>query len=439
MCTSALSQSFLFVSKEANRGSTMTPSMSVLYRELEPRLPVRLAGALASMGQSTLREILVSAAAPGIRSFAIGMPGTDLFPSEDMARAASELLTGDIRALQYGPPSAQLKKQVVELMRLRGVETREEQVFLTAGSQQAMDLLTRLLLEPGGSVVVEDTIYDGIQMVVRPLAPHVLTVPTSPVGGLDLDALEALLASGERPTFLYVIPEGHNPMGTSMSYDSRVRLVEISRRYGLPILEDDAYGLLRLDDGQAPPLRALDGERVFYLGSFSKILAPALRVGWIVLPEEQPFPVSALKHGTDLDTTTFAQRLLTTYLASGRLSGHVDGLRAEYRRRRDAMLGALDRHMPAGVRWHPPSAGIFVWVELPEGSDTTELLREAIETEQVAFCPGRAFSPRGESHVDHCLRLSYADSTPEQIEEGIERLARAVRSSLRVARMVAAT
>lgn len=417
----------------------MTPSMSALFREPEPSPPVRLAGALASMEQSTLREILVSAAAPGVRSFAIGMPGTDLFPSEDMARAASELLGGDSRALQYGPPSAELKRQVVELMRLRGVETREEQVFLTAGSQQGMDLLTRLLLEPGGTVVVEDTIYDGIQMVIRPLAPRVLTVPTAPEGGLDLDALEALLARGERPAFLYVIPEGHNPMGTSLAHERRERLVEISRRFRLPVLEDDAYGLLRLDGGQAPPLRALDGERVFYLGSFSKILAPALRVGWIVLPDEQPFPVSALKHGTDLDTTTFSQRLLTTYLASGRLPAHVEGLRAEYRRRRDAMLGALERHMPDGVRWYPPSAGIFVWLELPGESDTTELLREAIAEWKVAFCPGRAFSPLGGRHADHCLRLSYADSTPEQIEEGIERLGRAVRASRRVARMAAAS
>lgn len=416
----------------------MTPSTSSPDRQPEPSRPVRLAGALASVQQSTLREILVAAATPGVRSFAIGMPGTDLFPAADLAEASAELLRGDVRALQYGLPSAELKSQVVELMRLRGVETREEQVFLTAGSQQAMDLLTRLLLEPGGPVVVEDTIYDGIQMVVRPLAPRVLTVPTSPERGLDLDSLEALLASGERPAFLYVIPEGHNPLGTSLSHDRRVRLVEISRRFRLPILEDDAYGLLRLDEGQAQPLRALDGERVFYLGSFSKILAPALRVGWIVLPDEQPFPLSALKHGTDLDTTTFAQRMLARYLASGRLSGHVAVLRTEYRRRRDSMLDALGRHMPDGVRWHAPSAGIFVWLELPEGSDSTELLREAIETEKVAFCPGRAFSPRGDRHADHCLRLSYADSTPEQIEEGIERLGRAVRSSRRVTRMAAA-
>ncbi len=412
----------------------MTPSPSAGSRGVEPREPpVRLAGPMASVEQSTLREILEAAMAPGILSFAVGMPGTDLFPSEDMAWASAEVLRRDVRALQYGVPCPALAKHVVELMRLRGVETREERIFLTAGSQQAMDLLTRLLLEPGGSVVVEDTIYDGIQMVIRPLAPRVLTVPTRPESGIDLDALETLLADGARPAFLYVIPEGHNPMGVSLAHDRRVRLLEICRRYELPVLEDDAYGLLRLDGEAQPPLRALDGERVFYLGSFSKILAPALRVGWIVLPDEQPFPLSALKHGTDLDTATFAQRALSAYLDSGRLPVHLEGVRAEYRRRRDAMLGALERHMPDGVSWQRPSAGIFVWLELPTGSDATELLREAIHDAKVAFCPGRVFAPRGGHHLDPCLRLSFADATPEQIEDGIERLARMMRSSRRVA------
>lgn len=417
----------------------MTPPTSPLFQQEERRVPpVRLAGSMASVEQSALREILVAATSPGISSFALGMPGTDLFPSRDMAEAAADVLRRDVRALQYGVPCPELKTQVVELMRRRGVETREDQVFLTAGSQQAMDLLTRMLLEPGGTVVVEDTIYDGIQMVIRPLAPRLLTVPTRPESGIDLEALEARLSTGVRPAFLYVIPEGHNPMGVSLAHDRRVRLLEICRRYGLPVLEDDAYGLLRLDGEASPPLRALDGERVFYLGSFSKILAPALRVGWIVLPDEQPFPMSALKHGTDLDTATFAQRALAGYLASGRLPGHLSGLRREYRRRRDAMLGALERHMPDGVRWYPPAAGIFVWLELPPGSDTTELLRETIREERVAFCPGRAFAPRGGDHVDHCLRLSFSDATPERIEDGIARLARMVRSSRRVARMKAA-
>lgn len=398
------------------------------------RLPeaVRLAGAMGSFGQSTLRDLMAAASAPDVRSFAIGMPGTDLFPAGDMAGAALEVLQRDRRALQYGLPSPALKRQVVELMRLRGVEAREEQVFLTAGSQQAMDLMTRLLLDPGGAVAMEETIYDGIQMVVRPLAPAVLAVPTTPERGIDLDALEALLERGERPAFLYVVPEGHNPLGVSLELDRRLRLVEIARRFRLPVLEDDAYGLLRYQEGAPPPLRALEDRWVFYLGSFSKILAPALRAGWIVAPEELAPRLSALKHATDLDTANFAQRTLAAYLEAGHLPAHLERVRAAYRERRDALLAALERHMPAGVRWHPPAAGIFVWVSLPAGADATALLAEAIRTERVAFCPGRAFAVAGGRHADPCLRLSFADSNPEQIEDGIARLGRVARSFLGV-------
>ncbi|MFP3940066.1 MAG: PLP-dependent aminotransferase family protein [Acidobacteriota bacterium] len=391
-----------------------------------PPEALRLAGITRSMGRSALRDLLGAASAPGLCSFAVGVPATDLFPAEDMERAAAEVLRHDPRALQYGLPSDALKTQVVELMRLRGAEVREEQVFLTSGAQQAMDLLTRLLLDPGGRVVLEETIYDGIQMVIRPFAPEVLTVPTCPERGLDLDALEALLDEGARPAFLYVVPEGHNPMGTSLDVEQRTRLVELARRHALPILEDDAYGLLRYDDAVAPPLRALDDRFVFYLGSFSKILAPALRVGWIVVPEELIPLLSALKHATDIDTASFAQRAVAAYLEAGHLPAHLERLRAAYRTRRDTMLQALARHMPDGVSWHAPPAGIFVWLELPPGTDTMALLGNAIRRDRVAFCPGRAFAADGGDHADHCLRLSFADLSPERIEGGIERLGSAI-------------
>lgn len=385
-----------------------------------------LAAITRSMGRSALRDLLGAASAPGLYSFAVGVPGTDLFPAEDMERATSEVLRTDPLALQYGLPSAALKTQVVELMRLRGAEVRQEQVFLTSGAQQGMDLLTRMLLDPGGRVVLEETIYDGIQMVVRPLAPEILTVPTSPERGLDLDALDALLEGGARPAFLYVVPEGHNPMGTSLDPAQRIRLVELARRHRLPILEDDAYGLLRYDEDAAPALRALDDRFVFYLGSFSKILAPALRVGWIVAPEELIPLLSALKHATDIDTASFTQRVVAAYLEAGHLPAHLARLRAAYRTRRDAMLDALARHMPAGVSWHAPPAGIFVWLSLPPGTDAMALLRDAIRRERVAFCPGRAFAADGGEHADHCLRLSFADLSPARIEEGVERLGSAI-------------
>lgn len=417
-----------------SRATTQRPVVAA-----PPPEALRLAEITRSMGHSALRDLLGAAAAPGLCSFAVGTPATDLFPTDDMERATVEVLRRDPRALQYGLPAPDLKARIVELMRLRGAEVREEQIFLTSGAQQGMDLLTRLLLDPGGRVVLEETIYDGIQMVVRPFAPEILTVPTSPERGLDLDALEDLLAGGARPAFLYVVPEGNNPTGASLDLQQRTRLVELARRYGLPILEDDAYGLLRYDDDAPPPLRALDDHLVLYLGSFSKILAPALRVGWIVVPEELIPLLSSLKHATDIDSATFAQRVVAAYLEAGHLPAHLERLRAAYRTRRNAMLAALDRHMPDGVSWHAPRAGIFVWLELPPGTDTMTLLGDAIRRERVAFCPGRAFAADGGAHASHCLRLSFADLTPQRIEQGIERLGSAIAAAGRPDRQAAGT
>ncbi|HEX2643215.1 MAG TPA: PLP-dependent aminotransferase family protein [Thermoanaerobaculia bacterium] len=374
---------------------------------------------------SRLQEVMSLAARPGVLSLAVGMPATDLFPTADMAAAASRCLD-DRRVLQYGPPSRVVQEHIVELMAGRGVRCRPEQIFLTSGAQQAMDLMARLLLDPGGTVLIEETVYDGLQMVIRTYQPRILTVPTSAETGLDVDAVEALLARGERPAFLYVITDGHNPLGGSVSAEKRQRLVELARRHELPILEDDAYGNLHYEANPLPALRALEDRWVFYLGSFSKILAPGLRVGWVVVPEELVPVLRALKHGMDVDTSSFSQLSLAAYLAAGHLPGHVEKIRAEYRRRRDALLEALETYFGGRALWNRPGMGIFVWLELPPGTDSAALLRGAIEREGVAFSPGQAFAVQGSAHADHCVRLSFANLQPEQMEEGARRLARAL-------------
>jgi 2-aminoadipate transaminase len=384
----------------------------------------RLARSMASMGQSTLREVMDLVCRPGVLSLAVGLPAAELFPMEGLARAASRLLPSDPGALQYGVPYHPLKERVVELMTERGVRCRPEQVFLTSGAQQAMDLLVRLLLDPGDPVLIEETVYDGIRMAVKKSQPRLLTVPTDPDTGIDVDAVEALLAAGERPVFLYTITDGHNPLGVSLSVEKRHRLAALARQYRMPILEDDAYGFLYYGENPAPPLRALEDRWVLYLGSFSKILAPSLRAGWIVAPEELMPRLSALKHAADLDTPAFSHRLIAAYLESGELPAHLAALRAEYRRRRDALLGALETHMPPGLRWNHPQSGMFVWAELPRELDAAALLRAAVERENVAFSPGVAFSAEGRDHARHCLRLSFTNCDPEQIEEGVRRLAR---------------
>jgi 2-aminoadipate transaminase len=315
-------------------------------------------------------------------------------------------------------------------MLLRGVTCRPEQIFLTSGSQQGMDLLARLLLVPGGRVMLEQTVYDGMPMALKWLEPEILSVPTDLDHGIDADAVERHLLAGPAPAFLYLITDGHNPLGVSLPETQRRRLATLARRHRMPILEDDAYGFLYYEASPAPPLRAHEDEWVFYLGSFSKILAPGLRSGWIVAPEELMPTLSALKHATDLDTPSFSQWMISSYLASGEFPDHLTRLRAAYRARRDALLAALERRLAGAVRWNRPTAGMFVWVEMPERIDAARLVRTAIEEEKVAFSPGAAFAVQGSRHADSCLRLAFAHLTPEEITEGVERLARVIERAL---------
>jgi 2-aminoadipate transaminase len=364
---------------------------------------------------------------PGVLSFAIGLPASELFPREAFAEQAARVLRSDASALQYGLPYRPLKSQIVELMRWRGVACSEEQIFLTTGAQQGMDLLSRLLLPAGGQVLVERAIYDGIRLATRTQGPEVLTVAADLETGMDVDEVEAVLAGGARPAFLYVITDGHNPLGNSLSLEKRHRLVELARRYQVRLLEDDAYGFLYYGETPDLPLRALDDEHVFYLGSFSKILAPALRAGWIVVPPALQGQLSQLKHGIDLDVPTLGHRVVSAFLESGLLPDHLTLLRNEYRRRRDTMLSALREHFPAGVAWNHPRSGMFVWAELPPGMDAADLLVTAVESENVAFSPGFIFCA-GDPPGDRCMRLNFTFLPPERIQEGIERLGRAIRT-----------
>jgi 2-aminoadipate transaminase len=376
-----------------------------------------------------LREVMALSSRPGVLSLAIGLPASELFPREALAEQAARVLRTDASSLQYGMPYQPLKTQIVQLMSRRGVRCTEEQIFLTSGAQQGMDLLSRLLLPAGGQVLFERAIYDGIRLATRGQQPEILTVAADLDSGMDVDEVEALLAGGARPAFLYAITDGHNPLGVSLSAEKRRRLAGLARRYRMPILEDDAYGFLYYGEEPAPPMRALEEEWVFYLGSFSKILAPALRAGWVVLPPELAARLSPLKHGVDLDTPSLGHRMISAYLESGLLPAHLAMLREEYRRRRDAMLAALGEHFPAEVLWNHPTSGMFVWAELPPGLDAAELLRTAVETESVAFSPGVVFCA-GDPAGGRSMRLNFTSLPPERIEEGIRRLGRAIRATM---------
>lgn len=390
---------------------------------------VRLAGWARALDAMALRDILELADRPDILSLALGLPDPALFPMAELARASARVLAGDPAALQLTVPYAPLKRQVVALMAERGVACREEQVLLTAGAQQGLSLLTRLLCEPGSPVLLEEVSYTGLHRMLRPFPAAPVTVPTGLDGGLDVEAVAAALAGGLRPAFVYTMPVAHNPLGIDLAPAARERLIELARRYEVPIVEDDPYGFLWYGERPVAPLRALDADWVLYLGTFSKVLAPALRVGWAVVPEALVPKLALVKDMTDIDCSTFAQRVVAELIAAGDFARLLPRLRREYGARRAALLDALARHLPAGTRWGSPSAGMFVWVELPRGIDTADLLRAAVEREQVAFVPGAAFTLDGRG-ARNALRLNFTNCAPEMLEEAVERLGRVVRAAL---------
>lgn len=387
-----------------------------------PELP--LASWARRLAPSAMQDMLQNITKPGVFSLALGLPAAELFPTEGMGEAAARVLAEQGGALQYSATLQPLREHIVAMMAKRGVRCTPQQVFLTTGAQQGMNLLVRLMLESGQSVMLEDRVYSGFQQVLEPYQAKRLAVRRDARTGIDLDAVESVLKSGEKPAFLYTMSDGHNPLGTSLAQEARERLVKLARDYRMPIIEDDAYGFLQYEDTVLPPLRALDGESVFYVGSFSKILAPALRVGWVVVPESMVFRLATVKESSDIDTATFTQRIILSFLDSGRLEGHLTRLRQEYRLRRDALLKALETHMPKGATWTKPTSGMFVWVELPEGADTTAMLPRALETEKVAYLPGQAFSVVGGRSAAHCMRLNFSNCEPARIEEAVARLGR---------------
>ena len=391
---------------------------------------MRVATWARTIKPSTINEMLALTAGPDITSFALGLPAPELFPTEAYARAAERVLSTDRRALQYGPAFRPIKSQIVEIMRGRGVECTEDQVVVTAGAQQALSILSRFLLDPGGQLLLEQVAYTGFQQVIEPFRPELLVVPTSLEKGIDVDAVEAYLSAGAEPAFMYVISDGHNPLGISLDPESRTRLLELARRYHVPIVEDDAYGLLYYgeDTSGLLPMRAQEDRWVFYVGSFSKVLAPAARVGWIVAPRDLVPAISGTKDACDLDMNNFCQRVVSAFLAEGQLDGHLDMLRREYRTRRDLMDAALREHFPAGTRWRVPSNGALMWAELPEGVDCGALLPEAVRTERVAYVPGNAFTTDGSRHASNCMRLNFSFPARKEIENGIAALGRVMRA-----------
>jgi 2-aminoadipate transaminase len=390
-----------------------------------------LSNGARSMTSSAIRDLLKVTEQPEVISFAGGLPAPECFPTEELTAAAERVLVErPLSALQYGPTEGYrpLRELIITIMRGRGLSIPIEQVLTLNGSQQGLDTMGKLLIDQDSIVLVEEPTYMGALQAFRPYSPKFIALPMDE-DGLDISALEQLLKSGAHPRFLYLVSCFQNPTGITPSPERKRALLEVAARYSLPIVEDDPYGELFYEGTRPPILAAMDTEmhgelrHVVYLSTFSKLLAPGLRVGWAAVPKELVSKFAQAKQGLDLHTGSLSQAVAYEACRDGLLDRHVPTIRATYHARRDAMLASLDKLMLKEVRWTRPKGGMFVWLTLPQNVDSTILLEASLE-QKVAFVPGTSFHANGGG--TNTMRLNFSHSSPERITEGVSRLARSI-------------
>ncbi|HMO44833.1 MAG TPA: PLP-dependent aminotransferase family protein [Rubrivivax sp.] len=374
---------------------------------------------------SVIREILKVTERPGIISLAGGLPAPESFPVQAMREACARVLADTPgEALQYAASEGfgPLREWVAAQLAAQGLAAQADQVLITTGSQQGLDLVGKLLLDAGSRVAVEAPTYLGALQAFAPYEPRFQSVDCDEQGPLP-QALAA--AAGAR--FLYLLPNFQNPSGRSMGAARRLEVAQAAARAGLPLVEDNPYGELWFDAPPPPPLAASAGAGAIYLGSFSKVLAPGLRLGYVLAPPALYPKLLQAKQAADLHTPGFNQRLAYEVVRSGLLDTHLPQVRARYKAQRDAMRAALDRHLPDGCRYTVPAGGMFFWVELPDGLDSVALLPQAVDA-GMAYVPGAPFyceAPRANT-----LRLSFVTVAPALIEQGVAALGRVLAAAL---------
>ena len=380
------------------------------------------------MSSSVIREILKFTQMPEVISFAGGLPAPELFPIREFEEACAHVLRTDgEKALQYGLTEGflPLKEALAEKMQKYGVPAEPHNILLTNGSQQALDLIGRIFIGRGDTIVTGKPTYLGALQAWKVYRPKIIGVPVDE-NGMQTDALEQVLAK-ENAKFVYVLPNFHNPMGVTLSKERREKLVEIAARHGVPIIEDDPYGELRFEGEDITPIVVMHKENVLYLSTFSKILAPGIRLGWAVAPENIIKKLVQAKQATDLHTSTFIQMIAHDILKRGILKAHSKEIRKVYGERRHIMTSAMEQHFPEGVKWTKPEGGLFMWTIAPEKINTMELLERAVE-EKVAYVPGTVFYP--DDSGTNTMRLNFSNARSELIPQGIERLGRVLKDAI---------
>ncbi|HWO15844.1 MAG TPA: PLP-dependent aminotransferase family protein [Solirubrobacterales bacterium] len=382
------------------------------------------------MRSSAMRDLMAVTARPEVISLAGGLPDTSTFPPKSFAAQMTRIAQESAaEALQYGPTEGfeETKDCILQVMGAEGMLPEPEDIIVTTGGQQAIDLVCKTLVDPGDVVICEAPTYPGAVPVFCSYQADVVQIECDAYGMRveDLEGtLARLAAEGRRPKFVYSVPSFQNPAGVTMSFERRLRLVELARQHELLVVEDSPYGLLRYSGEPLPPLYQLDGgDFVIYIGTFSKILSPGIRLGWAVAPPPVMEKIVLGKQASDLCTSTLTQYFVREYFAEGRWREYIESLVGIYRERRDTMLESLREHFPAQATWTEPEGGLFIWATLPEYIDTSDLLAKALR-EDVAFVPGQAAYVDGRGR--NSMRLNFSGVDGGEIREGVRRIGKVI-------------
>jgi 2-aminoadipate transaminase len=386
------------------------------------------------MKASEIRELLKLTENPDIISFGGGMPSPNAFPIKTVERITKKVLEKHgVQALQYGPTEGitPLREALIKRMKkTRKINCNLEQIIITSGSQQVLDLTPKILINPGDYIVVECPSYVGALSAFNCYQPSYIPIGMDE-NGMKTDALEEKIkANREKPIkFIYTIPAFQNPTGVSLSLERKKHLLEIAEQYDILVLEDEAYSELNYSGKSVPSLKSMDKSgKVIYTHTLSKVLSPGFRLGWLVANEEIIKKMSIAKQGVDLCTNMLAQFIAEEYIRSGYIDKQIPKIRKMYKKKRDIMIKALEKHFPEGSRWTKPEGGMFIWVSLPERIDTKEMFLDAIKA-KVAYVNGAAFCVDGSGR--NCMRLNFSNTDDDKIEEGIKRLAKIIKERLK--------
>ena len=394
-------------------------------------MAVKMARRMAELRASEIREILKLTQRPEVISFAGGLPAAETFPAEDIAGVTAKVLSEDgPRALQYSPTEGfpPLRKEIADRMNSKlGTNVEASEILITSGSQQGLDFTGKILLDPGDVVLCESPTYLGAINAFKAYEPQFVEIETDD-DGMVVSDLERRLSGIPNARFIYVIPDFQNPSGNTWSLERRKGVMDLARRFEVPVIEDSPYAEVRFEGQSVPPLKSLEGnEWVVFLGTFSKVFCPGLRLGWLSAAPELFQKYVFVKQAADLHTSTLGQMQLAGYLETYGLDRNIQGVIDLYRSRRDVMLRTMEAEFPDGITWTRPEGGMFLWITLPESLNAREIL-ELCLVEDVAFVPGGAFFPNG-GH-ENTLRMNYSTSSTERIEEGVKRMAKVLRQAI---------